>query len=109
MERTVNLSLQGNKIIVDPSSLNVQVGDTVKFHSTDNKFYDIVIANKDNFFTVSVSGTTIELDVPVDDATDVVKSKPIGSVKYYNVTTPDNATTPGGGTPYAPPRIIIIS
>jgi hypothetical protein len=75
----------------------------------DGNFYEIVIANKDNFFSVSVSGVTMELDVPADDSTDVVKSKPIGSVKYYNVTTPDDATTPGGGTPYAPPRIIIIS
>lgn len=107
MERTVYLSLQGNRIIVNPSSLDVQVGDTIKFVSDPN-YYDVVIPNKDNFFVNNDNGKTIEFIVPpsttyIPNPALAINNKPAGIIKYYTVTTP------GGGITYAPPRIILIS
>ena len=104
MVRTVSLSLQGSNIIIDSSSLNVNVGDTIEFVSTDGNQFDITIANDDNFFVNNNDGETIKGTANDDNdfITDAVNNKPIGTTKFYSVTTP------GGGTPQAPPRIIIV-
>ena len=104
MQRNVLLSLHGNSILIDQSSLDVLIGDTVAFISSDGNQYDIVIPNKDNFFVNNDNGATIEgmADQNIDLITNAVNNKPVGTTKYYSVTTP------GGGVPLAPPRIIVI-
>jgi len=105
MQQIVTFTSKGIDIIVNPSSLNVQVGDTVIFVAADANHYDVVIPNKDNFFVNNNNGATLEYSVTQAQSitTPVVNNKPDGTVKYYS------ATTPGGGVPYAPPRIIIIT
>ena len=99
----VTLRTQGSFIMVDPSSLYVHVADTIEFVSSDGADYDVVIPNRDKFF-VSSNGATIEeaVNSTTSPVTPEVNDKPIGTKKYYSVSTP------GGGMPYAPPRIIII-
>ena len=103
MVRTVLLSLQGNNIIINNSNLEVNVGDTVKYVSTDGNQYEIMIVNKDDFLVNNNNGAPIvgTADSDNDFNTDAVNNKPIGTVKFYSVSTP------GGGTPLAPPKIII--
>ena len=105
MQHIVTFASQGNNIIVNPSSLNVRAGDTVVFVAADANHYDVIIPNRDNFFVNNDNGKTLEFVVTQSQSvtTPAVNNKPNGTNKYYSVTTP------GGGVPYAPPRIIIIT
>ena len=102
--REVHLRSEGNYIIVIPSGLYVNAGDTVRFKADDNYTYDVVISNKDKFF-VSNDGATIEREATIQPAPDTpaVANKPTGTTKYYTVTRAD------GDTVCAPPKIILIS
>jgi plastocyanin len=104
MQQHVHFESIGNVIMVKPSILYLSVGDTVTFHADDNNTYDVVIPNKEKFF-VSADGATIDDSATENNSpvTTAVNAKPIRTEKGYAVTTP------GGGTPLAPPKIIIIS
>jgi plastocyanin len=105
MQHIITFASQGNNIIVNPSSLNVRANDTVVFVAADANHYDVVIPNKDNFFVNNDNGATLEYSVTQSQSvtTPTVNKKPDGTVKYYSVTTP------GGGIPYAPPRIVVVN
>lgn len=104
MQHEIKFRTPGICIIVEPSSVHVHAGDTIKFKSDDGKDYNIVIPNKNIFFGQAASIIDVDADQQNSPVTNSVNANvPDGTIKYYSVTTP------GGQNTCAPPRIILIT
>jgi len=98
----VNFLTEENFIRVKPEERSVEVGGTVEFYADDANEYKVKILKANEFF--ETDNSEINETVIKDDSkgTPPVKA-PVGTRIGYSVTTP------GGGTPAAPPRIIVVS